>query len=150
MKKRILIALGCLAMSVSIFYMTSHLGFNRSNSLDFTLYWHKPIKGDIQKGRYYLIEYKDDRYSGLINKKVACISGETVVRVNDMFLCNGNEFITTIKLTHDRGGNAYPQYMGRELVESAFVIGDKANSYDSRYFGAVPIANFKREVTPLW
>jgi conjugal transfer pilin signal peptidase TrbI len=149
MRKRALIGLGCIALSVFIFFVFANLGINRSDSLYFRVYWHKSITSDIQIGRYYLIEYHGNGYSGFINKKAACLSGQTITRVDDMFFCDG-ALVATLQFTHDEEGNEYPQYEGGRLFGTIFVIGDRVNSYDSRYFGALPITSFRREVTPLW
>ncbi|MDR0453836.1 MAG: S26 family signal peptidase [Deferribacteraceae bacterium] len=148
MKKRVVTVVIIILLSISIVYTCRHVGINKSDSLYFKVYWHEPIT-EIKKGYYYLIEYHGNGYSGLINKKAVCMPGENVERIYDMFFCEDVP-IGKIQFTHDESGNEYPQYDGGKLTGSVFVIGDALNSYDSRYFGPLPVTSFRREVTPLW
>jgi conjugal transfer pilin signal peptidase TrbI len=134
-------------LAAIIIYLFAHLGFNRTDSVDFRFYWHKPIV-KIERGKYYLINYAGPEYSGLITKKVACLPSDELVRVKNDFICNG-EYIAKIIIEAAPNGKEYPQYYPNNSFKGYFVVGDSVNSYDSRYFGVLSAASFKREVIPL-
>lgn len=152
MLKRTLIIIGIAGISVTIVYLCNHIGFNFSNSVDFRVYWHIPFT-EVRRDAYYIIEYNDNGQIRLLTKRAACLPGETLSRQDATFLCNGAE-VTRIQITHDISGEEYPQYEipieGGLLNNTAFMLGDSVQSYDSRYFGAVPISSFRREVHPIW
>jgi type IV secretory pathway protease TraF len=135
--------------SAVVFYLTRHIGFNRTDSVNFKIYWHYPAKS-IEKGKYYVIDYIGSEYKGLITKKVVCLPGDELIRVGNSFYCN-DIYVAGIVITHSENGEEYPQYNpDPESGRGHFVIGDATNSYDSRYFGVLPASSFRREVYPLW
>jgi type IV secretory pathway protease TraF len=146
--KIILVLILCGLISVPLIYLFRHLGINRSASVDFRFYWHKPIS-KIVKGEYYLINYAGTEYTGLITKKVVCLPSDELTRFKNDFLCNG-EYVAKIIIEATPEGKDYPQYYPDDSFKGYFVVGDSVDSYDSRYFGVLPVTDFKREVIPLW
>lgn len=152
MKKRLILLSVILAVCGCIYFLCTHTGINFSNSVHFHIYFHKPVT-EIKKDRYYILNYDGENYSGYITKRVACLTGEKIYRRENTFYCGVNE-IGRIVLTENLNGMKYPQYYppesGEILTNGIFVVGDSLNSYDSRYFGLVPVENFKKEVFPIW
>jgi conjugative transfer signal peptidase TraF len=87
-------------------------------------------------------------------KPVAAIGGDLVVVSTGGITVNGVSVANTVPLTQDEAGRALRSVMpGSYRVAPAelwLASGHNPRSFDSRYFGAVPIANVLGVARPLW
>ncbi|TPG21775.1 S26 family signal peptidase [Sphingomonas koreensis] len=83
-------------------------------------------------------------------KRFAAIGGAIVCAVGTRITIDGRP--VAIRLVRDRAGRALPGWEGcRRLANGqAFLIGDGPDSFDSRYFGAVPRADLIGRAVLLW
>jgi conjugative transfer signal peptidase TraF len=87
-----------------------------------------------------------------IGKIVMALPGDTVVVGPSGLAVNGATVQWSRPLDHDRGGRPLPRMsIGRSLVDarSVWLIGSSSHSFDSRYFGPVPISNVLVRVRPF-
>ncbi|GLS32441.1 conjugative transfer signal peptidase TraF [Mesorhizobium albiziae] len=84
-------------------------------------------------------------------KHVAALPGEHVCAFNEAIIIGGE--IVARRLEADRQGRPLPWWNEcRALADDeAFLLGaDAPGSFDSRYFGPVPVANVIGRLVPLW
>jgi len=136
---------------------TGALLVNESPSLPEGLYRRtgavQPRIGDVvaveppQKARAYLTTLGMPITVKLL-KRVAATSGQSVCADAGEVHVNGTSLL---RRGRDRQGAALPLWTGCRALQSheVFVVGDTADSFDSRYFGPVPhaaVAGVYREV----
>jgi conjugative transfer signal peptidase TraF len=149
------------AVFVAAFYLSlSNLYINISNSVPLGLYF---AVGDraIQRGDYvifYLPESIAEQIRGRpwfdektsLLKIVAGLPGDTYGVTENNYYVN-YKLIGRTSPT-DKQGKPLPQLpAGEHTVEAAHFLpaGTAANSFDSRYYGEVPLARVKAKVVPL-
>ncbi|WP_144224680.1 S26 family signal peptidase [Mesorhizobium amorphae] len=84
-------------------------------------------------------------------KRVAALPREHVCAFYEAIIIGGE--IVARRLRTDRQGRQLPWWNGCRALgpEEFFLLGvDSANSFDSRYFGPVPVKNIIGRVVPLW
>ncbi|EHK54610.1 S26 family signal peptidase [Allomesorhizobium alhagi] len=84
-------------------------------------------------------------------KRLAALPGEHVCAFNEFVIISGE--IAARRLETDRQGRPLPWWSEcRKLADDeVFLLGGKAaDSFDSRYFGPVPVANVIGRLVPLW
>lgn len=83
-------------------------------------------------------------------KRIEAIGGDTVCRHDDTVSINGR--VRAIALVRDKAGRPLPVWQGcaRLNDEQFFVLTKPPDSFDSRYFGAVPRLNLIERIAPLW
>ncbi len=121
---------------------------------------------DARRGDYVLIRKENLNPSGeilpeirstleragesSIIKRIACISGDTLNGGDMLYFCNGI-FIGKAKEKTENGAPAPPfEFEGTIPEGYAFITGDHRDSYDSRYFGFVRLADIAAVVRPLF
>lgn len=89
-----------------------------------------------------------------IVKSVLAVPGDTVVVTTHGFVVDGQIVPNTRPLTADsRGRRLRPVQPGRYPVRPATLwvfSSEVPNSYDSRYYGAIPQSALRRRYHPLW
>ena len=87
----------------------------------------------------------------LASKRIACIPGDTIttrhLATEKRWYCNNIHIATRLMHQHTE------QLIASELVipaDKVFVLGDQANSFDSRYFGAVDLTQAYQLQQPLF
>ena len=83
-------------------------------------------------------------------KRVAASSGDHVCRAGQSVSINGRTVATA--LWQDSLGRALPVWTGCIDLkhDQIFLITSPPTSFDSRYFGPVPVANVIERIAPLW
>ena len=83
-------------------------------------------------------------------KRVAASSGDHVCRAGQKISINGHTVAQALR--EDTWGRALPVWSGCiDLApDQIFLITSPPTSFDSRYFGPVPVANVIERITPLW
>ena len=79
-------------------------------------------------------------------KRIACFSGERLKKEGVSYFCQ-EELIGKISGSIDK--EAF-DFKGRIPPQKLFVIGDKPNSYDSRYFGFIDIEDIDARLIPIF
>ncbi len=92
------------------------------------------------KGEYYAFIFKavnNEKYGRYFVKKVACISGDLLVRKGRDFYCN-DKYIGSAKI-FDRNGSPAPLFEYNGVIPQGyyFAVGENIDSYDSKYWGFV-------------
>jgi conjugative transfer signal peptidase TraF len=162
MMRRVLIltlapAAGLMALAASAAAASGALLINESPSLPEGVYRRagtsEALVGDIvaveppPRAREYLTGLGMPPSVKLL-KRVGATEGQTVCAVDGRVRLKDRRLVSR---TTDRRGVALPRWSGcRTLADSEiFVVGDSANSFDSRYFGPVgrsAVAGVYREV----
>jgi conjugative transfer signal peptidase TraF len=83
-------------------------------------------------------------------KQVAAAAGDQVCRLGRSVTVNGRSAAQA--LPQDALGRVLPAWSGCVALKSdqIFLITSPPTSFDSRYFGAVPMGNVIERITPLW
>ena len=83
-------------------------------------------------------------------KRVAASSGDYVCRAGQAVSINGRTVARA--LWQDSWGRALPVWTGCIDLkpDQIFLITSPPTSFDSRYFGPVPVANVIERIAPLW
>jgi len=81
-----------------------------------------------------------------LNKRVACVAGDTLKTVGRDLFCNGKKIATA--LTHNRDGEPVEpfQWNGPIPKGKVLMLGDHLESYDARYWGFVDQSGLQRLV----
>lgn len=152
-------AIGLLViLLVGVYYGLQHIGFNATTSLDFRLYYHTAYMSEkAKKGDYILFELPENELypAGLkVVKSIACMPGDTLEtkafqdKIN--YYCNDALISTATIFKTSTGEPIHPYLFGGIIPEAVvFVLGDKNNSFDSRYWGFLPEADIERSVHPI-
>ena len=142
--------------SVSVFVLqpTPLLIWNASASAPRGLY-RKSTSGDLTMGRWVLLHapgwaeiLADARRYQPSNvpliKRIAAQGGDIVCRHN--FTVTRNSRVIAVALGRDSQGRSLPRWSGcvRLAEDQLFVINETPQSFDSRYFGLVPIGRLTR------
>ena len=151
---------GALLAALSPIAATRTLVANLTPSVPKGIYWRRPgtsptrgaivifrIPSKVQRlvdERRYLPDFV-----GFLSKVVVALPGDDVCTEGGHLRVRGS-FVADIR-TRDRMGRALSVYdfCGRLPDGQAWVSTDAAYSFDSRYFGPVPISSLTVEV-PLW
>jgi conjugative transfer signal peptidase TraF len=83
-------------------------------------------------------------------KQIVATSGDRVCRVGQSVTVNGRGVATA--LWQDSVGRKLPVWTGCIALNAGqiFLITSPPTSFDSRYFGPVPVPNVIERITPLW
>lgn len=83
-------------------------------------------------------------------KRVAALSGDHVCRFGQWISINGHPAAKA--LWQDSLGRTLPVWSGciDLSANQIFLITSPPTSFDSRYFGPIPLANVIERITPLW
>jgi conjugative transfer signal peptidase TraF len=83
-------------------------------------------------------------------KQVAAMPGDRVCRLGQAVTVNGRSVATA--LLQDSVGRKLPVWSGCIVLNDAqiFLITSPPTSFDSRYFGPVPVPNVIERIAPLW
>lgn len=144
---------------LAIYYLSYHIGYNETESVYFRFYYHTDYKPkDVRPGNYFILEMPENelyRQGTKIVKRVACTEGLTLKTfISDdeafNFYCDGS-FIGKLSNFFDSRGNRLKTFFYDGVIPKGYVflLGDLDKSYDSRYWGLLPVSNLKRLVYPI-
>ena len=150
-KKNIISYMVC-AFSIGLFISILFLQITRDTSLSYNVWvvYKKPV--EFQKGDYVMFKYlKEDRYiyGKKLIKRITCVPGEYLKRINNAFYCNDIRIADVIM--YDKSGNKLPDwfYDGKIPDGYYFVQGTHERSYDSRYFGLIKYEEIQKKAFPI-
>jgi conjugative transfer signal peptidase TraF len=87
-------------------------------------------------------------------KPIAAVAGDIVEVTGDGLAVNGAAIADSAPLARDDAGRTLPAIpIGARLVRpgEVWLVSDYSRkSFDSRYFGGVPVANIQAAATPIW
>jgi conjugative transfer signal peptidase TraF len=140
----------------------AHLAFNVSDSMPIGLYHVEPVRGPVRAGdivevcpptdadqlavaRHYLLRNGPcSRGSIYLLKIVAAVGGDFVEARDDAIIVNGKALPNSRTLAVDRAGRSLP-HVERRTYHLApgqlWLWTPNPRSWDSRYYGPVPVAN---------
>ena len=146
-----------LAVSPAYFYLRGTLVFSWTSSLKYRLFYIESRSvGTVRQGEYVLFKYDDDvlRQSpykiNLLLKEVKCVAGDTLTVVGRDYFCNG-EYLGHAKELSFKGVPVKNFIYNGTIPEGElFLMGQSIDSYDSRYFGLIPLRDVEKIVYPLF
>ncbi len=115
-----------------------------------------PQPDTLRKGDYVLLDMSS-RYPGQVKpkselaiKRISCVSGDILDHAGRDYFCNG-EFLGTAKETALSGValDAF-DFEGAMPPGKIFLSAPHKDSFDSRYFGFVDLAEIKAKAIPLF
>lgn len=111
---------------------------------DWVLVWPPQRAAELAAHRGYL-----PRHVPMV-KRIRAKGGDTVCRSGRAVSVNGE--LRAMALLRDKVGRALPIWQGcsRLQDDQVFVLTAPPDSFDSRYFGAVPSAHVIERIAPLW
>ncbi len=137
----------CLSLSIGM-AIPNRLTITKTDSVKYHLFWEVDRKA-LKKGDYVrlpLFEPDVGCNPCSIVKRVGCLPGDRLVNENINYYCNGNHLGQSIT-----GKNIAPfRFTGKVPQGMVFLIGDRDNSYDSRYFGFKSIDDIETVLYPLF
>jgi conjugative transfer signal peptidase TraF len=87
-------------------------------------------------------------------KPIAAVAGDVVEVTGDGLVVNGAAIADSAPLARDDAGRTLPAIpigAWQVLPSEVWLVSDYSRkSFDSRYFGGVPIANIQAAATPIW
>ncbi|MGF1627273.1 MAG: S26 family signal peptidase [Alphaproteobacteria bacterium] len=83
-------------------------------------------------------------------KHVSALPGQRVCRTGTTILVDGD--VRGTARTHDRRGRPLPVWQGCRVIaaDAVFLMNDRPDSLDGRYFGPLPRAAIVGRASPIW
>lgn len=140
-----LVVIGLLALGV--FYTERNLVVATSGSVEHRWFWRT---GEVPGPGDYATFMLDHPLAGdkpvQLTKRLVCWTGDVLTVSGQDYYCN-DQYIGRAKRT-GRNGQALPQFVfnGKIPPGKAFAAGGHVDSFDSRYWGFVDIAQIERLV----
>lgn len=135
-------------------YRASELGADEIRVGDLVLFCPDAEVGLFAKSRGYL--KSGDCPGGVqqMGKPVVALPGDRVVHEGEYVAVNGVALPSSTTQTVDSQGRALPGAVGKDLILPegyVWLLSDHdVRSFDSRYFGAIPIRSIRARLVPLW
>lgn len=139
--------------------LTSFLSYSSTPSLNhrFFLIWPSRLDGlggsRVENGDYVRFPHQDKETGGKViymMKRVGCRAGQALSVVGRDYYCDGG-FIGRAKERNTKG-EAVSNFVwnGTVPVGNFFAVADHRDSYDSRYYGFVPVEKITNKALPLF
>jgi conjugal transfer pilin signal peptidase TrbI len=154
-KEQVIALLIILASVLAISHITNRLIYTISDSLNYSLFIKSAVE-DIQHDQYVSFEFVGDEYypeKSAFAKRVACLPAEYLEYSNSTWICNGKQLKNgRYRILQSKSGKNLPLFQHDGVIPDGkyFVLGDKSNSYDSKYWGFVDQSSIKYALKPLW
>jgi len=139
-----------LPVLVGVYLVSEKLVWNITDSVNHRLGY---LSGhEVGKGDYVYFDFSHPFIKAgskvQLTKRVACVAGETVTTVNRDVFCNGVFMGKALDKT--ASGKPLRVFVLEGLIPQGqvMVMGDSQDSFDSRYFGLVSLAELQK-VIPL-
>jgi len=161
-KKRLAFLLALLLASGAGLALRS-VSITLTPSVKYRIWWLSGDVDQVRRGRYVLLRLPEEAMQGMrvsesvrqgedirAIKRVGCDAGELLRRRGRAFFC-GEEFLGAAKEQSSSGEPLAPADVdGRIPAGSAFLIGDRPDSFDSRYFGLVSKDRYLAWARPIF
>ncbi|AEA33616.1 signal peptidase I [Hippea maritima] len=159
-KKGIITAAVLVVSLVFLHFILTHLSFSATDSVGYHLFYISKNFKKIKKHDYVLFPIHETNIKEIQNelkkfktiilvKQVACVPGDRLTVKGRKFYCNG-QYLCTAKI-RALDGEKINHFKFNGVVPNGyvFVLGKDVNSYDSRYFGFVPIKEVMAVAYPI-
>ena len=141
------LALLCLSLAIGM-TIPQRLTITKTDSVKYHLFWEIDRKA-LHIGDYVRLPLFDPGVGCnpcSIVKRIGCLPGDRLVKEEMNFYCNGS-FLGQCMT----GKNiASFQFNGKVPMGKVFLVGDRDDSYDSRYFGFKSINDIETVLHPLF
>ncbi len=138
-------------------WMPQHIDVTLTPSIKYRVFWvkGKPSANEPLKGKYIMFDEPDNPYlphpkTRCTTKKVVCAGGDHLDVEGDNFICNGR--LLGIGKHYTLKGQPVKLFAFNGVIPdgSLFVMGDHADSFDSRYHGFISINGVKAVEVPIF
>ena len=147
--------IGIIVILFAGFEIPKRITVTISDSVNYRIFYKQTFfdKEDIKKGAYVMAELYSDVIKCspcLIVKRVAGVTGDLIVSRDLDYFCNG-EYLGKAK-THSMTGKPIERHKTNGLIpeNTIFLMGDSADSFDSRYYGPMETKNVKAIARPIF
>ncbi|EHD0299423.1 type IV secretory pathway protease TraF [Salmonella enterica subsp. enterica serovar Enteritidis] len=133
----------CLALAYSLF---THILIPATHSV-YPVILYRAGEPATHQNDYAKFHRQDDYLpdgEAWLVKRLGCIAGQYLSRQGNQFYCDGEQIAQV--MLRDTNGNTLPvfSYTGVVPEGKAFAVGDTVNSYDSRYWGFISLADTEK------
>ncbi len=159
-KKGIITVLIVVVSLVLLHFLFNHLSFSATDSVGYHLFYITKHFKKIKRWDYVLFPMpksnikeiqKETRTfkTRILVKQVACLPGDRLTVKGRKFYCNGRYLCTAKIKALDGEKIKHFKFNGVIPKGYFFAYGKDKNSYDSRYYGLVPIKDITAVAEPI-
>ena len=159
-KKYAITALAVTVSLVLLYYLFNHLSFSATDSVGYHLFYITKHFKKIKRWDYVLfpmprsnikeIQKETKTFqTRILIKQVACLPGDRLTVKGRKFYCNGRYLCTAKIKALDGEKIKHFRFNGKIPKGYFFAYGKDKNSYDSRYFGLVPMRDITAVAEPI-
>ncbi len=159
-KKNIIAVVVVIISLLFIHFLFNHLSFSATDSVGYHLFYITKHFKKLKRWDYVLFpmpkthvkeiqkEIKTFKTIVLV-KQAACLPGDNLTVKGRKFYCNKIYLCTAKKIALNGEKLSHFKFNGIIPKGYFFAFGSNINSYDSRYYGLVPIKNIISVATPI-
>ena len=144
-----------LVLALPILYLMDAYSHNLVWNLTDSVYFHFAYYQDapIEKGDYVTFEFSHpivrEGQTVRLTKRVSCMPGDRLMTQGRYLYCNDRFVGEALRQTES--GKPLEPFVLNDIIPAGqvYVSGDSDNSFDSRYWGLLDIAQLSR-VVPIW
>lgn len=137
-----------LVLAGIIAFCMDKLVVAKSESVDYTLFWE--TGGAVEAGDYITFEFQHEYVKGgrpyTLTKRASCMPGQFLELRAHYHFCDGEK----LGFIRERGDSGVPlsrfEWNGPVPEGHVFAFGDHEKSFDSRYWGFVPLSKTTKVV----
>ena len=159
-KKGVIAALVVVISLVLLHSLFNHLSFSATDSVGYHLFYITKHFKKIKRWEYVLFPMPKSNIkeiqkevrtfkTRMLVKQVACLPGDRLTVKGRKFYCNGKYLCTAKVKALDGEKIKHFKFNGVIPKGYFFAYGNDVNSYDSRYFGLVPIKDITAVAEPI-
>ncbi len=159
-KKHIVAVVTVIVSLIFLHFFFNHLSFSATDSVGYHLFYITNHFKKIKRWEYVLFPIPKSNIREIQNelktfktrilvKQVACLPGDRLSVRGRRFYCNGKYLCTAKIKALDGEKIKHFKFNGKIPKGYFFAYGKDKNSYDSRYYGLVPIKNIISIAKPI-
>lgn len=159
-KKNAITVIAVIISLVLLHFLFNHLSLSATDSVGYHLFYITKHSKKIKRWDYVLFPMpksnikeiqKETRTfkTRILVKQVACLPGDRLIVKGRKFYCNGRYLCTAKIKALDGEKIKHFKFNGVIPKGYFFAYGKDKNSYDSRYYGLVPIKDITAVAEPI-